>query len=130
MFYLCIALCIGGYYALFLEKCQELFPCFYKKFLFFLVEDLNLFFLYGIVLFKIEKGFFRYEKQKHNFESAKKELFELAVKLGGTLSGEHGIGCQKANFLPIALDKATLQLMSQIKKVFDPNYILNPEKML
>lgn len=72
----------------------------------------------------------RDEKQKHNFESAKKELFELAVKLGGTLSGEHGIGCQKANFLPIALDKATLQLMSQIKKVFDPNYILNPEKML
>ena len=68
--------------------------------------------------------------QKRNFEKAKEELFKLSVSLGGTLSGEHGIGCQKANFLPLALDKTTLQLMIQIKKVFDPNYILNPEKML
>ncbi len=68
--------------------------------------------------------------QKQNFELAKAELFRLAVSLGGTLSGEHGIGCQKANFLPLALDKTTLNLMIQIKKVFDPNYILNPEKML
>lgn len=69
-------------------------------------------------------------KQKNNFEKAKTELFRLAISLGGTLSGEHGIGCQKANYLPIALDKTTLNLMVQIKKVFDPNYILNPYKML
>ncbi len=68
--------------------------------------------------------------QKNNFEKAKEELFKLSVSLGGTLSGEHGIGCQKANFLPLVLDKTTLNLMIQIKKVFDPNYILNPEKML
>lgn len=72
----------------------------------------------------------RDKKQKDNFEKAKAELFRLAINLGGTLSGEHGIGCQKANFLPAALDKTTLNLMLQIKKVFDPNYILNPEKML
>lgn len=72
----------------------------------------------------------RDKKQKENFEKAKTELFRLAVALGGTLSGEHGIGCQKANYLPIALDKITLKLMIEIKKVFDPNYILNPEKML
>lgn len=72
----------------------------------------------------------RDQKQKENFEKAKGELFKLAVELGGTLSGEHGIGCQKANYLPIALDKVTLRLMLEIKKVFDPNYILNPEKML
>lgn len=72
----------------------------------------------------------RDDKQKQNFENAKAELFRLAIALGGTLSGEHGIGCQKANFLPLALDKTTLKLMIQIKKVFDPNYILNPEKML
>ena len=72
----------------------------------------------------------RDETQKRNFEKAKEELFKLSVSLGGTLSGEHGIGCQKANFLPLALDKTTLTLMIQIKKVFDPNYILNPEKML
>lgn len=69
-------------------------------------------------------------KQKENFENAKTELFRLAISLGGTLSGEHGIGCQKANYLPIALDRTTLNLMIQIKKVFDPNYILNPYKML
>ena len=69
-------------------------------------------------------------KQKNNFECAKAELFRLAISLGGTLSGEHGIGCQKANFLPVALDKTTLNIMLQIKKVFDPNYILNPYKML
>jgi len=72
----------------------------------------------------------RDKKQKENFENAKTELFRLAISLGGTLSGEHGIGCQKANYLPIALDKTTLNLMVQIKKVFDPNYILNPYKML
>ena len=72
----------------------------------------------------------RDKKQKQNFEKAKAELFKLALSLGGTLSGEHGIGCQKASFLPAALDKTTLNLMIQIKKVFDPNYILNPEKML
>ncbi len=72
----------------------------------------------------------RDKTQKRNFEKAKEELFKLSVSLGGTLSGEHGIGCQKANFLPLALDKTTLNLMIQIKRVFDPNYILNPEKML
>lgn len=72
----------------------------------------------------------RDNKQKRNFENAKTELFRLAIKLGGTLSGEHGIGCQKANYLPYALDKYTLKLMIEIKKVFDPNYILNPNKML
>ena len=72
----------------------------------------------------------RDKKQKQNFENAKTELFRLAVNLGGTLSGEHGIGCQKANYLPYALDKYTLKIMSDIKKVFDPNYILNPNKML
>ncbi len=72
----------------------------------------------------------RDKKQKENFEKAKTELFRLAVSLGGTLSGEHGIGCQKAKFLPIALDKTNLKLMKEIKKVFDPKNILNPEKMI
>lgn len=72
----------------------------------------------------------RDNRQKCNFENAKTELFRLAIKLGGTLSGEHGIGCQKANYLPYAMDKYTLKLMIEIKKVFDPNYILNPNKML
>lgn len=72
----------------------------------------------------------RDKKQRENFEKAKTELFKLAVSLGGTLSGEHGIGCQKAKFLPIALDKTSLKLMKEIKKIFDPKNILNPEKMM
>lgn len=68
--------------------------------------------------------------QKDNFEKAKTELFRLAIQLGGTLSGEHGIGCQKSKYLPLALDKTALNIMKQIKQIFDPNNILNPNKML
>jgi FAD/FMN-containing dehydrogenase len=58
-----------------------------------------------------------------------KETFELALRLGGTISGEHGIGYVKAPYLDMAIDKSTLRLMKAIKKVFDPNGILNPGKM-
>ncbi len=61
--------------------------------------------------------------------SAVKEIFELTIKLEGTLSGEHGIGISKAEFMPLAFSKAELDLMRSIKKAFDPNNILNPNKM-
>jgi glycolate oxidase len=57
------------------------------------------------------------------------ETFKLSVELGGTISGEHGIGYVKAPYLDYAVDKPTLDLMKGIKKVFDPNGILNPGKM-
>lgn len=57
------------------------------------------------------------------------ETFQLAVDLGGTISGEHGIGYVKAPYLNYAIDRPTLEIMKQIKKVFDPNGILNPGKM-
>lgn len=57
------------------------------------------------------------------------ETFQLAVDLGGTISGEHGIGYVKAPYLNYAIDRSTLEIMKQIKKVFDPNGILNPGKM-
>ena len=60
---------------------------------------------------------------------AVREVFELSVKLGGTISGEHGIGYVKSQYLDIAIDKPTLEIMKAIKKVFDPNGILNPGKM-
>ncbi len=53
------------------------------------------------------------------------ETFQLAVDLGGTISGEHGIGYVKAPYLNYAIDKPTLEIMKQIKRVFDPNGILN-----
>ena len=57
------------------------------------------------------------------------ETFKLSVELGGTISGEHGIGYVKAPYLDYAVDRPTLEIMKAIKKLFDPNGILNPGKM-
>jgi glycolate oxidase len=57
------------------------------------------------------------------------ETFRLSVALGGTISGEHGIGYVKAPYLEYAIDRPTLEIMKGIKRVFDPNGILNPGKM-
>lgn len=57
------------------------------------------------------------------------EIFKLAVTLGGTLSGEHGIGIAKRPYMPIAMKEANLELMRLIKKAFDPKGILNPGKI-
>ncbi|HVE59925.1 MAG TPA: FAD-linked oxidase C-terminal domain-containing protein [Pyrinomonadaceae bacterium] len=58
-----------------------------------------------------------------------KETFALSVALGGSISGEHGIGYVKAAYLNMAIDAPTLEIMKNIKKVFDPKGILNPGKM-
>lgn len=62
-------------------------------------------------------------------ESAVKEVFELTVKLGGTISGEHGVGIMKSDYIGLEMDDATINLMKTIKKSLDPNNILNPGKI-
>ena len=62
-------------------------------------------------------------------EEAKKRLFRQAISLGGTLSGEHGIGLSKKPFMRYELNEPTLELMKKIKTMFDPNHILNPGKI-
>ena len=57
------------------------------------------------------------------------EIFKLTVSLGGTLSGEHGIGIAKKPYMPMAVPEANLRLMRGIKQIFDPNGILNPGKI-
>lgn len=57
------------------------------------------------------------------------EIFKATVALGGTLSGEHGIGLSKAPFMHLAFSDAEMELFRSIKKAFDPNNILNPSKM-
>ena len=57
------------------------------------------------------------------------EIFELCVRLGGTISGEHGIGLVQKGYIGIALQEANLNLMRGIKHVFDPHGILNPGKI-
>lgn len=61
--------------------------------------------------------------------SAIRELFQKVVQLGGTLSGEHGIGLVQKPYMDIAFQRETIDLMRAIKKVFDPNGILNPGKI-
>lgn len=59
-----------------------------------------------------------------------RRLFKEVVRLGGTISGEHGIGLVQKEYMDIAFSGVQLQLMRQIKHVFDPNGILNPGKIL
>jgi FAD/FMN-containing dehydrogenase len=61
---------------------------------------------------------------------ALKETFALSVTLGGSISGEHGIGYVKAAYLDMAIDAPTLEIMKAIKRVFDPHGILNQGKSL
>lgn len=58
-----------------------------------------------------------------------REVFQKAVELGGTISGEHGVGYAKAPFLDLALTGPTIALMKTIKQAMDPNGILNPGKV-
>jgi glycolate oxidase len=60
---------------------------------------------------------------------AVKEIFEAALGLGGTLSGEHGIGITKAPYLAMELGDMGVEVMKRIKRSFDPNNILNPGKI-
>ncbi|MBL7914786.1 MAG: FAD-binding protein [Bacteroidia bacterium] len=58
-----------------------------------------------------------------------REIFELCVKLGGTISGEHGIGLVQKDYMDVPFSKVQLDLQKGIKTLFDPNHILNPGKM-
>jgi len=62
-------------------------------------------------------------------EQAVGEIFEAALQLGGTLSGEHGIGTMKAPFMEMELGAAGLEMMRKIKMAWDPNNIMNPGKI-
>jgi glycolate oxidase len=57
------------------------------------------------------------------------EIFILVKQLGGTISGEHGIGLIQKSFMPIMFDNVSMELMKGIKRTFDPNNILNPGKI-
>lgn len=77
----------------------------------------------------IIKGDLSDDKWENDLPVAIRELFTEVVKLGGTISGEHGIGLVQQSYMDIAFPEVTLNLMRHIKKVFDPNNILNPGKI-
>ncbi|WNF33543.1 FAD-linked oxidase C-terminal domain-containing protein [Aeribacillus composti] len=69
------------------------------------------------------------KEEMRRVEQAVAEIFTAAVELGGTLSGEHGIGTMKAPFMEMELGPVGLDMMKRIKKVWDPNNIMNPGKI-
>ena len=71
----------------------------------------------------------RNKEEMHRVEEAFKEIFAEAVRLGGTITGEHGIGVAKKSFLPDFAGKAQLRVMRELRRTLDPHGILNPGKM-
>jgi glycolate oxidase len=68
-------------------------------------------------------------EDREKAEGAVKEIFAEAIRLGGTMSGEHGIGLSKAPYLAMELSDDVMATMKKVKKLFDPNNILNPGKI-
>jgi glycolate oxidase len=70
----------------------------------------------------------RNKEQMERVEAAVDDLFDMTLKLGGTLSGEHGIGITKAKYLEDEIGKSGVELMRKIKSAFDPEHVINPGK--
>jgi len=70
------------------------------------------------------------QAQLHAAERCLDRVFDLVLQLKGTLSGEHGVGLEKRDFIAREIDPVTLDLMRRIKREFDPKNILNPDKKL
>jgi glycolate oxidase len=77
----------------------------------------------------IIKGELSDEEWNGSLKEGIREIFLLTKALGGTLSGEHGIGLVQKEYMDIVFDKTQMRLMKEIKKIFDPNNILNPGKI-
>lgn len=71
----------------------------------------------------------RNKEEFQRVEQAFAEIFEKAVELGGTITGEHGVGAMKAPYLKLKLGEEGIQAMKGIKQSFDPNNIMNPGKL-
>ena len=69
------------------------------------------------------------EDEYKNYKLAKSEIYDLTARLGGILSGEHGIGLMKRDHINKVINSVAIDYMRQIKKTFDPNNILNPYKI-
>jgi glycolate oxidase len=71
----------------------------------------------------------RNKDEMHRVEQAFKEIFDEAIRLGGTITGEHGVGVAKKSFLPKFAGDAQMRVMKELRRVLDPNGILNPGKV-
>jgi glycolate oxidase len=71
----------------------------------------------------------RNKDEINRVHAAFREIFEKAIALGGTITGEHGVGLAKKEFLPKLAGKTSLDLMRALKRTLDPNHVLNPGKI-
>ncbi len=78
----------------------------------------------------ILKGDLSNEEWRQNLPDGIREIFQLVIELGGTLSGEHGIGFVQKPFMNLAFSEIQLQIFRKIKQLFDPKAILNPGKIV
>lgn len=62
-------------------------------------------------------------------EKATEEIFKAVISMGGTLSGEHGIGLEKKYYMPLQFLQSEINFMSAVKKAFDPHGVMNPDKI-
>ncbi len=69
------------------------------------------------------------ERWRDIVPAVQEKIYRLSLSLGGTITGEHGIGATRVRFLPLALDAAQIELQRAIRDAFDPNHILNPGKI-
>ncbi|MBI4063928.1 MAG: FAD-binding protein [Elusimicrobia bacterium] len=83
----------------------------------------------GNIHVNLIQGEISQSKWKEAAPKAIQEIFAETVRLGGNISGEHGIGLVQKNYLSMGLGPAEISLMRQIKNIFDPNNILNPGKI-
>jgi len=77
----------------------------------------------------IIRGDLTEEQWNGSLKEGIREIFELTKRLGGTLSGEHGIGLVQKEYMNIIFDETQMRLMKEIKTIFDPNHILNAGKI-
>jgi glycolate oxidase len=84
----------------------------------------------GNVHIDVLKGGMDYDLWKRNLPELKREIYKRAIALGGTITGEHGIGYIRKDYLSMALSREEIKLLKRIKKAFDPKGTLNPGKII
>lgn len=83
----------------------------------------------GNVHIDVLKGDLDYDRWKTMLPELKREIYRRAIGLGGTITGEHGVGYIRRDYLGLALSPEEIELLRRIKKAFDPKGILNPDKI-
>jgi glycolate oxidase len=83
----------------------------------------------GNVHIDVLKGNLDYNRWKIMLPDLKREIYKRAIGLGGTITGEHGVGYIRRDYLNLALSMEEIELLKRIKKAFDPKGILNPDKI-